>query len=187
MKTSSQSQHSLHRFSRRVAGFSLVEVTIAVAISALGFITLLGLLPQGINMARNSAEMSVGSKIMQKLSGEMQSMAWNRITWTGYGPLRYFTNEGREMTPADTSQDDLIASLAFVASVYVPQKPLDVYLPDGSSGGGGGSGSGSSTPETYLRRVKICVATSADPSFDFNSASPLRVTSAYALIAKMGD
>jgi len=181
MKTLVKNQRSFARTSRRSAAFSLVEVTIAVSIAALGFITLLGLLPQGINMARTSAEMSVGSKIMQKLSGEMQSMDWTRITWTGYGPLRYFTNEGREMTTADTSQDDLAASLAFVASVYVPQKPLDMYLPAGTGGSGGG------TPEAYLRRVKICIATSANPSFSFESASPLRITSAYALIAKMGD
>lgn len=181
MKTLVKSQHCSHLVSRRSAAFSLVEVTIAVAIAALGFITLLGLLPQGINMARTSAELSVGSKIMQKLSGEMQSMAWNRITWTGYGPLRYFSNEGMEMTTADTSQEDLVASLAFVASVYVPQKPLDVYLPTGTSG------NGAAAAEDYLRRVKICVTTSADPSFDFNAASPLRISSAYALIAKMGD
>jgi uncharacterized protein (TIGR02598 family) len=181
MKTLTTRRRCLHRVSRQSAAFSLVEVCIAVAIAALGFITLLGLLPHGIKMARNSAEMSVGSKIIQKLSGEMQSMAWNRITWTGYGPLRYFTNEGREMTTADTSAEDLAASLAFVASVYVPQKPLDVYLPVGSSGGGG------STAETYLRRVQICVATSVDSSFNFNAASPLRTSSAYALIAKMGD
>lgn len=181
MKTKVKSKPRIVRLSRLPAAFSLVEVTIAVAIAALGFLTLLGLLPQGITMARNSAEMSVGSKIMLKLSGEMQSMAWNRITWTGYGPLRYFTNEGRELTAGNTSQEDLASSLAFVASIYVPQKPLDVYLPAGTSGGGNG------TAETYLRRVKICIATSADPSFDFNSASPLRITSAYALIAKMGD
>ncbi len=183
MKTLTTSQRCLHRVSRHSAAFSLVEVAIAVAIAALGFITLLGLLPHGINMARNSAEMSVGSKIIQKLSGEMQSMAWDRITWTGYGPLRYFTNEGMEMTLADTSQEDLDASLTFVASVYVPQKPLDVYLPAGTTGGS----SGSTTPETYLRRVQICVATSVDSSFKFNTASPLRISSAYALIAKMGD
>lgn len=181
MKILANTQRCRLRVSGRSAAFSLVEVTIAVAIAALGFITLLGLLPQGINMARNSAEMSVGSKIMQKLSGEMQSMAWSRITWTGYGPPRYFSNEGMEMTTADTSQEDLVASLAFVASVYVPEKALDVYLPTGTSG------NGASTPEDYLRRVKICVTTSADPSFDFNAASPLRISYAYSLIAKMGD
>lgn len=181
MKSIAKSKRCILRARRLSDAFSLVEVTIAVAIAALGFLTLLGLLPQGINMARNSAEMSVGSKIMLKLSGEMQSMAWNRITWQGYGPLRYFTNEGRELTAGNTSQEDLAASLAFVASIYVPQKPLDVYLPAGASGSGKG------TAESYLRRVKICIATSADPSFDFNSVSPLRITSANALIAKMGD
>lgn len=181
MKTKAKTKRCLLRLSRLSSGFSLVEVSIAVAIASLGFVTLLGLLPQGINMARNSAEMSVGSKIMLKLSGEMQSMAWSRITWTGYGPLRFFTNEGRELTPDNSSEEDLASSLAFVASIFVPQKPLDVYLPAGTSGSGNG------TPESYLRRVKISIATSADPSFDFNSASPLRITSSYALIAKMGD
>lgn len=181
MKTMAKNKRRVRLVSELSAGFSLVEVTIAVAIAALGFLTLLGLLPQGMNMARNSAEMSVGSKIMLKLSGEMQSMTWSRITWTGYGPLRYFTNEGRELTAENTSPEDLAASLAFVASIYVPQKPMDVYLPAGASGSGNG------TPETYLRRVRICIATSADPSFEFNSASPLRITSSYALIAKMGD
>lgn len=163
------------------SAFSLVEVTIAVAIAALGFITLLGLLPQSINMARNSAEMSVGSKIIQKLNGEMQSTPWNRISWKGYGTLRYFTNEGTEITKDDTSEEDLATSLAFVASVWVPETPLDVVLPTGTGG------ASASDAESYMRRVKICVATSGDPTFDFSSASPLRITSANTLIAKMGE
>lgn len=181
MKTSSVSHPERRSILCRPAAFSLVEVTIAVAIAALGFITLLGLLPQGINMARNSAELSVGSRIIQKITGDMQSMKWSRITWTGYGPLRYFTNEGREMTKADSSPEDISAALAYVATVYVPQKPLDVVMPAGSASGGANNG------EPYLRRVKICVASSSTPSFDFNTASPMRVTSAYAYIAQMGN
>lgn len=167
---------------RRAAAFSLVEVTIAVAIAALGFITLLGLLPQGINMARDTAEMSVGAKIIQKLSGELQSTPWDRITWNGYGTLRYFTSEGTEIIASDsTAEEDLATALSFVASVYVPEQPLDVILPAGSSGGSSG------TAEAWLRRVKICVATSSDPAFDFATASPQRITTASALIARMGD
>ncbi|WP_395736858.1 Verru_Chthon cassette protein B [Prosthecobacter sp.] len=183
MNTSHTILRRHRRLPRHPGAFSLVEVTIAVAIAALGFVTLLGLLPQSITMARNSAEMSVGSRIIQKLNGDMQSIAWDRITWTGYGPLRFFTNEGREMTSADTTPEDMASSLAFVASVYVPQKPLDVVLPSGTSGGGSSSG----TPETYVRRVRICVATSNDPSFNFNSASPMRITSSYSYIAKMAN
>lgn len=182
MKTSvpSTRPHQRHT-STSAAAFSLVEVTIAVAIAALGFLTLLGLLPQGMNMARDSAEMSVSSKVVQKISGDLQSMAWSRITWTGYGPLRYFTNEGREMTRADTSAEDMTATLAYVAAVYVPEKPLDLVLPAGTAS------SKATTPETYLRRVKISVATTQDPAFDFTTASPTRFTSTYALIARMAD
>ncbi|HRH95941.1 MAG TPA: hypothetical protein PLB55_08410, partial [Prosthecobacter sp.] len=115
-------------------------------------------------------------------NGEMQSTPWTRITWSGYGPLRYFTSEGTEMTSADTSEEDLAASLSFVASVYVPTQPLDVVLPAGTSGGGG-----SGTAETYLRRVTISVATTSDPAFDFNTAAPARITSANTLVARMGD
>jgi len=166
---------------RASPAFSLVEVTIAVAIAALGFITLLGLLPQGINMARDTAEMSVGTKIIQKLSGELQSTPWDRIDWNGYGALRYFTSEGTEIIASDsTADEDLATALSFVASVYVPEQPLDVILPAGSSGSNG-------TAETWLRRVKICVATSSDPAFEFATAAPRRVTSASALIARMGD
>ncbi len=184
MKTTSLNIPHQRRVTHGTGAFSLVEVTIAVAIAALGFTTLLGLLPQSISMARDSAELSVGSKIMQKLSGELQSTSWDRITWQGYSPLRFFTSEGTEVTSADAADaTELAAAISYVASVYVPEKPLDVILPAGSGGGGTTSGQ----PEAYLRRIKICVATSFDPAFDFASASPLRITSAYALVAKMGD
>ncbi len=182
------------------SAFSLVEVTIAVAIAALGFITLLGLLPQGIHMARDTAQMSIGAKIIQKLSGEMQSIPWSHITWKGYGKNRYFDSEGTEITASSSSSggESLATSLSYVASVYVPDTPLDVILPangsgsgsGGGSGGGGGGGGGagsSSTPEPYLRRVRICVAATSDPSFNFASAPPMRITSANALIAETGN
>ncbi|MDP1589049.1 MAG: Verru_Chthon cassette protein B [Prosthecobacter sp.] len=170
-----------HRSLSSRAGFSLVEVTLAVAIAALGFITLLGLLPQGITMARDASRMATGSRIIQKLSGEMQSSSWDKITWNGYGPLRYFTSEGVEITPQESDPDDALAtSLSYVAAVQVPEQALDVMLP---SGGASASGAG----EPHLRRVRICVASTANPEFDFTSASPLLVTSASVLIARMGN
>lgn len=160
------------------AGFSLVEVTIAVAIAALGFITLLGLLPQGLNMARESAQLSTGARIIQKLSGEMQSAAWQDITWTGYGPLRYFTAEGSEIVASESSDpQDLATRLTYVASVQLPEQPLDVRLP---------AGMGTAQIAQHLRRVRINVATSSDPEFDFAKAPRMRVTTATALIAQMG-
>lgn len=181
MKHSSMKPSDVTRLRRDAPAFSLVEVTIAVAIASLGFISVLGLLPQGINMARNSAQLSVGSKIIQKLHGEIQSTPWSRITWTGYGPPRCFTSEGMELTSTDASEADLAASMAFAAAIYVPETPLDVVLPAGNGGGGGRQA------EAFLRRVVISVATTSDPEFDFNTAAPQRLTSANVLVAKMGE
>ncbi|MGV3659952.1 MAG: Verru_Chthon cassette protein B [Prosthecobacter sp.] len=161
------------------SGFSLVEVTIAVAIAALGFATLMGLLPAGINMAKDAAQMSTGARIIQKLTGEMQSAAWEDIDWTGYSPLRYFTVEGSEITASETTDPDQLAlQLAYVASVQLPDQPLDVVLPGGAAG--------AQSAAQYLRRVRICVASTNDPAFDFAAAAPMRVTSATALIARTG-
>ena len=166
------------------SGFSLVEVTIAVAIAALGFTTLLGLLPSGLNMARDAAQMSTGARIIQKLNGEMQSVAWSDINWQGYGPLRYFTSEGTEILPGASGQaEDLAMQLSYVASVHVPEEPLDLVLPTGSGGGK----QAAATSQQYVRRVRICVASSNNPSFDFASAIPSRITARTALIARMGD
>lgn len=162
------------------SGFSLVEVTIAVAIAALGFVTLMGLLPAGIHMAKDAAQMSTGARIIQKLSGEMQSASWEDINWTGYSPLRYFTSEGSEITASESADPDQFAmQLAYVASVQLPDQPLDVILPGAAAGG-------AQKPAQHLRRVRICVANSNNPSFDFASASPVRVTSATAIVARTG-
>lgn len=163
------------------SGFSLVEVTIAVAIAALGFITLLGLLPSGINMAKEAAQMSTGARIIQKLSGEMQSVTWEDIDWTGYSPLRYFTSEGTEILASQaTDPKQLAMDMAYVASIHLPDQPLDVLLPSGGA-------AGTQVAAQHLRRVRICVASSNDPQFDFSKASPMRVTATTALIARMGD
>lgn len=173
MKTPKKTHTSLR------SGFSLVEVTIAVAIAALGFITLMGLLPTGINMAREAGQMSTGARIIQKLSGEMQFAAWEDINWKGYSPPRYFTSEGTEISAAETSNPGELATLiSYVASVQVPDQPLDVILP--------GTGAGAQKPAQYLRRVRICVASTSDPAFNFASASPMRVTSATAIVAQTG-
>ncbi|OYW26293.1 MAG: hypothetical protein B7Z47_07745 [Chthoniobacter sp. 12-60-6] len=59
--------------SRSRAGFSLVEVALAVAIAALAIITLLGLLPQGLEMARKTSLMVSDSNILQQITHDMGS------------------------------------------------------------------------------------------------------------------
>src|SRR5688572_15315225 len=59
----------LRRF-RRVAGFSLIEVTLAIAIIAFAFIALIGLLPAGLGIFAQT----VDSTNEMRISGHLSSM-----------------------------------------------------------------------------------------------------------------
>lgn len=54
------------------SAFSLIEVTIALGIIAFGLIALLGLLPTGMNLARESRSESVGVNILSALAADLQ-------------------------------------------------------------------------------------------------------------------
>ena len=145
-------------------GFSLIEVTLALAIAALGFITLLGLLPQGLDMARRSADLASEARIVQKLSGELQSTSWDKLTWKGYGAKRYFNDQAMEISEADLSNPEIAFSLSYIASVYVPDDGLGLSLTSGS----GVKSSATSTPQNYARRLGIAIAPTSQPAYDFN-------------------
>jgi uncharacterized protein (TIGR02598 family) len=158
-------------------GFSLIEVVLSVAIASLGFTTLLGFLPHGMELVQDSAQLAAESRIKQKLAGELQTAPWDQLDWTGYGPIRYFSDQGIELTQSEATENAGIdAALTYVASVQMPKEPLDIHLPTG--------GQKPKNAEPFLRRVKICIATTPDAQFDFESAPPRRVRSHTAILAK---
>lgn len=167
-----------HGTARQDGGFSLVEVTIALAIAALGFITLLGLLPQGMEMARQSSELSTYARILQKMSGELQTTPWKNITWSGYGGRRYFTGEGVEIKPSELNATKVTDAVTYVAAVYVPPGALDLRLP----------GVNLAQPiESCTRRVRVVVATTTNRDFNFETAPKSRVLSRSVLLAKTSN
>lgn len=60
-----------HPISRRRA-FSLVEVTIAMAIAAVAIVTLLGLIPQGMDTMREAGDQAIMGRIQQQVLNELQ-------------------------------------------------------------------------------------------------------------------
>jgi|GEM_PF-1499098 len=96
------------------SGFSLIEVTIATGIAAFGIITLLGLLPSGMNLFRDAMNVTVSSQIAQQVIKEAVQTDYNTLVGIGPGapapsapvvkPRRYFTDEGVEL-PADEIGD----------------------------------------------------------------------------------
>jgi Tfp pilus assembly protein PilV len=56
------------RGTTKTAGFSLVEVAVAIGIVAFAMIPLVGLLPTGLKIARNSAEQAQAANLVQALA-----------------------------------------------------------------------------------------------------------------------
>jgi uncharacterized protein (TIGR02598 family) len=151
-------------------GFSLVEVVFALAIASFGFLTLLGLLPSGLEMARNSADLAAEARITQHLSGELQSTSWDELDWNGYGQPRFFNDQGVEIPKNAVANGGLETGLSYVATIELPASGTDISLPSGSSKGR--RGTTSSAVEPCLRRARIHVASSADPGFKFGQSQP---------------
>lgn len=101
MDQKSASSHQLMRM-RFSAGFSLVEIALAVGIVAGAVITIVSLLPEGMNVFRKSINYSVGAHIAQTIINEAQQTDFNVLTANpgSARPVRYFDDQGSEKKSA---------------------------------------------------------------------------------------
>ena len=160
------------RARRFAAGFSLVEVVLAVGIMALGVVTILGLLPHGLEMSRKTANEMAEARIIEHIVGEMQSTDWLALNTYGQ-QLRYFDDQGLELPNLNTAEARF--ALNYVVRVEVP--PLDVRLPTNRA---------STAVDQNLRRVSIRIVAAPLPDFNFNSPPPGVPVKAFTqLIANM--
>jgi uncharacterized protein (TIGR02598 family) len=63
-----------------LAGFSLVEVIIALGIVAFAFVPLMGLLPVGLTSFRSAIDQTVLSQIVQQIGNESQQSDFDAVT-----------------------------------------------------------------------------------------------------------
>jgi prepilin-type N-terminal cleavage/methylation domain-containing protein len=70
---------SLTTLARKQSGFSMVEVSIAIAILAIALVALLGLLPQGMSNFRKAMDTTVTAQIAQRIMHEVEQSEFNQV------------------------------------------------------------------------------------------------------------
>ena len=97
------------------AGFSLVEVVIALGIVATVMVALLALLPLGMDALRQAADLSVQSRIAQDLIGDVQQADWKSLE-RYRNELRYYDGEGVPLETAGSGRRLYTAKIEFPTS-----------------------------------------------------------------------
>ncbi len=155
-------------------GFSLVEVVLATGIMALGVVTILGLLPHGLELSRKTANEQAETRIVDVIVGELQSTDWSNLQPAP--KIRYFDDQGLELMRDQMGGDEFKMLLNYVAQVTTPA--LDVKLPTNTP---------ALAPSKNLRRVIIKMISAPLPEFNFDTPmSSVPVKTVTQLVANTG-
>lgn len=157
---------------KRNQGFSLVEVTLAIGITAVALVSLMGMLPKGMQTLQRANDLAVMGRIHQQILGELQMTPWES-TMGGGSPIesfdqavRYYDDQGIELASSDRGG----FSHVYTARVSIPREGegVPISVGGGSHGGvkvPGESALPSGTPVDYMRLVIVEVTGIADPNF----------------------
>jgi uncharacterized protein (TIGR02598 family) len=152
--------------SRNNAAFSLVEVVLAVGIMALGVVTILGLLPHGMEMSRKTANEQAETRIVEQLVGEAQASDWatmGGLTGSATGIKAYFDDQGLRIYDSSGNVASQLVYAARVKLVDSNEETKGMRMP---------SKAGATATNKNLRRVMVEVAVTQDQNFNFDNAPP---------------
>ena len=159
---------SRHPSRRQNSGFSLVEVALAVAIAALGIITCLGLLPEGLEMSRRTGEMAINSNILQQIIRDVENSPWSYVHQQQTAKTktkRYYNDQGSAV--ANNAKDiTYVVELDFSVPAYLPATTQDLAL------------------QQNLVHFVVRMATTSNADYNFASHSPGLYSTFHHLVAK---
>lgn len=185
--------------------FSLIEVTIAMAIAAIGVVTLLGLIPQGMGTMREAGDQAIMGRIHQQILNELQMTPFEERGGTGKSPLDsyhgvefYYDAQGEELSDSNNqggvAEDKKKGSFAhiYTARVSIPSSKGSLETPvsvGGARFSGFNFGEGA-VPNPFVRPVIVEVAPvgGLGATFDFNATNQRQLIETYqSFVTKMGQ
>jgi uncharacterized protein (TIGR02598 family) len=112
------------------AGFSLVEVTLALGLAAFCLIALFGLLPLGVQTNQSSISQTAAASVLSSVVADLRATPRTSLTSPQYdiafGTAKslYFDSEGRAVTPTDAS-----AIPRYRVTITFPPSPAGAFAP----------------------------------------------------------
>ena len=154
-------------------GFSLPEVAVAVAIAALAIVTILGVLPMGLDTIRAAGVKTASSRIQTQIAADLQLMDWGKADTTAAGWTRlaaaledlwYFDDQANPIEPTASGFD---MRISYVARVRLSGQPASV--PGEAPPASGSASSGNSQTRPDMKIVLVDIAATPNPDFDFSN------------------
>ena len=130
-------------------GFSLVEVTLAVAIASVAIITFLGLLPLGLDTSRKTSTRLANSTILEQVVQNLDGMLWSTVPTMGTKQRLYFNEEGAQV-PAGSLDMNYLVEVEYRGPASLPKD---------------------TGTQTYLQRALIRIANTNSQGFQFPTAA----------------
>lgn len=160
---------------RRDGGFSLIEVTMALGITAMVLVPLLAILPHSMKNMREAIDVSVSSRILEEIASEAQLMKFDDLDKleTENGGIRHYDVQGNDVTNEGGSD------IVYSARIEVPNSTATggVELPQSSL-----------KTDNYARRIRIDVAVTRGADFDFDDPDNYRdMQSFVTIVSKLRD
>ncbi|MDF1826107.1 MAG: Verru_Chthon cassette protein B [Verrucomicrobiales bacterium] len=178
--------------SRAERAFSLVEVTIAMAIAAVALVTLIGMIPQGMNTMREAGDTAIEARIHQQILNELQMVDFDTIHDEYHELIVYYDGQGEELGDSKgTGLGDAAEGMfehIYSARISVPN-PGDTLPPTVGGGNFDGIGFGDGTVNSEIRLVVIEVAAvgGRGDGFDWDLEDNEALISSYQTsVVKMG-
>lgn len=156
-------------------GFSLPEVTIAVAITALALVSILGVIPGSLDSVRVAGNTTSTARIVSQVVGELQLSNWGVLDtgthkWskleTAMQRRWYFDDQANPIDQSTSANFDM--QLSFVVRVSPSTRAVSVP--------------GATAVNDDLKSILVDVAVSTSPSFDFSN--PRAFTTYPAILAR---
>ncbi len=134
------------------AGFTLAESLIAIAIVSFTLLTIIGMMPPGLDHLKDAEDRAARSRIIASIAAQYEALDWEEIKKLG-GAKQPIVKFDRQGLPTDENN----------ALVYLAQAEV---LPGNTAG----ETLPGTTPSAYLRRLQIKISDRPGAAIPFGTA-----------------